>query len=41
MDFVDPVHEALKLISKSSLIAIQHSMAGWDSTPVTVAIGVA
>ena len=26
-DFVDPVHEALKLSSKSSLVAIQHSMA--------------
>ncbi|CAE7671664.1 Fndc3a [Symbiodinium sp. CCMP2592] len=28
-DFVDPVHEALKLSNKSSLVAIQHSIAAW------------
>ena len=28
-DFVDPVHEALKLSNKGSLVAIQHSLAAW------------
>ena len=28
-DFVDPVHEALKLSNKWSLVAIQHSVAAW------------
>jgi len=28
-DFVDPVHEALKLSNKASLVAIQHSIAAW------------
>ena len=28
-DFLDPVHEALKLSNKASLVAIQHSVAAW------------
>jgi len=28
-DFVDPVHEALKLSNQASLVAIQHSVAAW------------